>query len=118
MAWDVEWTAEAGAWYRDLEFDDMNHVAEAIARLAEVGPRLGRPTVDRIKGSRYHHMKELRPVGGHMRALFAFDPRRVAVVLVGGDKTGDWTGWYHRHIRIADALYDDHLARLRAEGLI
>ncbi len=54
-------------------------------------------------------MKELRSVGGHLRALFAFDPRRRAVILLGGDKTNDWTGWYKRNIPVADKLYDRHL---------
>lgn len=51
-------------------------------------------------------MKELRSSGGNLRALFAFDPRRRAVVLVGGDKTGDWSGWYKRNIPRADRRYD------------
>lgn len=54
-------------------------------------------------------MKELRSFGGHLRALFAFDPRRRGIVLRGGDKTNDWIGWYKRNIPIADDLYDDYL---------
>ena len=60
-------------------------------------------------------MKELRSVGGHLRALFCFDPVRNAIVLIGGDKTDDWTGWYERTIPRADDLYDDYLAALRSE---
>lgn len=69
--------------------------------------------MDSIKGSRHSNMKELRSFGGHLRALFAFDPKRQAIVLLGGDKTGDWTGWYERNIPLADDLYDDYLAFLR-----
>lgn len=54
-------------------------------------------------------MKELRSFGGHLRALFALDPKRRAIVLMGGDKTGDWTGWYERNIPAADQLYDHYL---------
>jgi hypothetical protein len=68
-------------------------------------------------------MKELR-AGRSLRALFAFDPRRIAILLVGGDKGPDdpespnWNAWYHRFVPIADDLYDDHLRELRSEGLI
>lgn len=63
-------------------------------------------------------MKELRSVGGHLRALFCFDPVRNAIVLTGGDKTDDWTEWYERTIPRADDLYDDYLAELRSEGVL
>jgi hypothetical protein len=60
-------------------------------------------------------MKELRSFGGHLRALFIFDPQRIAIVLLGGDKRGDWTGWYQHNIPIADDLYDDRLKTVRKE---
>jgi len=62
-------------------------------------------------------MKELRSFGGHLRALFAFDPKRRAIVLLGGDKRGDWTGWYERNIPIADDHYDEHLRKPRRRTL-
>ena len=61
-------------------------------------------------------MKELRPRGGQLRVLFAFDPRRTAILLVGGDKTNEWSAWYERAIPEADRLYDEHLAERREEG--
>lgn len=61
-------------------------------------------------------MKELRSAGGHLRALFAFDPRRRAVVLLGGDKSGDWNRWYTRNVPVADKIYDRHLRSLGEEG--
>ncbi|MDQ6776003.1 MAG: type II toxin-antitoxin system RelE/ParE family toxin [Actinomycetota bacterium] len=91
-------------------------IRTAIERLKEGGPSLGRPSVDSIKRSRHHNMKELRSAGGNLRALFTFDPQRRAVVLVGGDKTGDWKGWYKRNIPRADRLYDRHLRNLGKEG--
>jgi len=53
---------------------------------------------------------------GHLRALFAFDPRRRAIILLGGDKSGDWTGWYERNVPRADALYDEYLDTIDEEG--
>lgn len=64
-------------------------------------------------------MKELRASrGGALRVLFAFDPRRHAILLLGGDKSGQWNAWYRRAIPEADALYEIHLEELRAEGSI
>ncbi len=94
-----------------LEDQDANRIAAALDELERRGPTLGRPFVDGVKGSRHHNMKELRSVGGHLRALFAFDPRRRAVVLLGGDKSADWKGWYRRNIPVADRLYDRHLGK-------
>ncbi len=83
--------------------------------LAATGPTLGRPLVDRIKGSAYHNMKELRPAsagGSEVRILFIFDPRRQAILLTAGDKAGDWKGWYQRNIPLAEERCSEHLARL------
>jgi hypothetical protein len=90
-------------------------VEEAIDHLAREGPRLGRPLVDRIKGSRHHNMKELRPASAgrsEVRILFAFDPQRHAILLVVGDKSGDWRGWYERNVPVADRRFDEHLTEL------
>jgi len=79
-------------------------------------PGLGRPWVDTLEGSRHANMKELRARGGHIRVLFAFDPVRVAILLLGGDKRDRWAAWYEQAIPEADGLYDEHLAELRDEG--
>ena len=75
---------------------------------------LGRPLVDRIEGSRYHNMKELRPPGRtqHIRILFIFDPRRAAVLLLGGDKKGHWERWYLRSIPEAERRYERYLLEI------
>ena len=112
MPWDVELTPEAERWYMRLDQRDANRIAAAIDKLEERGPGLGRPFVDSVKRSRYHNMKELRSRGGHLRALFAFDPRRTAIVLVGGDKTDNWQGWYARNVARADQLYARHLKEI------
>jgi hypothetical protein len=114
--WEVEFTPEAERWVRRLVGRDANRVALAVEQLQIHGPNLGRPHVDSIRGSRHRNMKELRSVGGHLRALFAFDPRRRAVILLGGDKTHDWRGWYLRNTPLADKLYDRHLRSIGDRG--
>lgn len=94
-------------------------VAAAVEILKDSGPSLGRPLVDTIKGSRHSNMKELRPgATGTLRVLFAFDPRRHAILLIGGDKTGRWQEWYDEILPVADDLYDAHLQALRDEGVL
>ena len=118
MAWEIEYTDEFGAWWEELDRATRRRIISAVEVLEERGPGLGRPLVDTISGSRHANMKELRPIGGGIRILFAFDPRRMAILLLGGDKTGRWNQWYIEMIPIADQLYDEHLATLRKEGLI
>lgn len=86
----------------------------AVVLLEERSPALGRPVVDSIESSRHRNTKELR--AGSIRALFALDPLRRAIVLVGGDKRDDWTGWYERSIPRADDLLDAHLDSMRKES--
>jgi hypothetical protein len=114
--WTVVLTPEAQRWMHGLDARDRRRMAVALDDLERGGPALGRPRVDAVRGSRHRNMKELRSVGGHLRALFAFDQRRRAIVLVGGDKTNDWSGWYRRNIARADALYDRHQRAQGKEG--
>ena len=113
MRYDVYFTAEAEAWMLALDDTDYDAIMARIKLLEERGPSIGRPVVDSIEGSRHPNMKELR--AGSMRALFAFDPLRRAILLVGGDKRGDWTGWYERNVPRADDLLDAHLESLQEE---
>lgn len=114
--WEVEYTDEFEVWWDQLSEDDQERTRAAVEILEEAGPALGRPLVDTLEGSRLLNMKELRPRGGHLRVLFAFDPRRVAILLLGGDKSGRWKAWYVEAIPAAEQLYEEHLAQLRAEG--
>ncbi len=91
-------------------------IAASLDELERRGPALRRPHVGAIKGSRHQNMKELRSFGGNLRALFAFDPERRAVVLVGGDKTNNWKGWYAENIPRADRMYDQHLRNIGKGG--
>ncbi|CAM3508774.1 type II toxin-antitoxin system RelE/ParE family toxin [Occultella aeris] len=112
MAWNVVLVDEVDQWFLALaQADyDIDTVAAAIDLLEEHGPNLGRPVADRVKGSKRHNMKELRPSGTSIRILFIFDPNRNAVLLVAGDKTGNWSGWYERNIPVAEERYDAWLA--------
>lgn len=85
----------------------------AIDKLEADGPTLGRPLVDRIKGSKLHALKELRPgsTGAtEVRILFIFDPERQAVLLIAGDKSGQWSDWYTDNILVAEQRYARWLA--------
>jgi hypothetical protein len=118
--WEVEGTDEFAAWYSALTPEQQDELAARIELLQQQGPGLKRPAVGAIRGSRHApQMKELRvSAQGKLRVLFAFDPRRTAILLLGGDKTGQWERWYETAIPEADSLYDDYLAELRAQGLI
>lgn len=113
--WKVELTPEAQRWYSGLRGEEKSRVTAALDELQSKAPAIGRPFVDSIKRSRHQNMKELRG-GTNLRALFVFDPGRRAVVLVGGDKAGNWKGWYKQNIPRADRLYDRHLQDLGKEA--
>jgi hypothetical protein len=104
------------AWFDQVIFSDdqLAHLATtALLTLRENGPTLGRPFVDHIKGSRLKNLKELRFGSnelGAFRVLFVFDPQRTAVLLVSGEKSGQWSRWYARAIRTAEERYAQYLA--------
>ena len=108
-------TGQVRDWLHALRSGDpvtRRLVAEAIDRLMDEGPSLGRPLADRIAGSRLHNLKELRPGSSgasEVRILFIFDPVRNAVLLVAGDKSGRWKEWYAEAIPAAEALYEAYL---------
>lgn len=119
--WEVEGTDEFADWYQRLSDEQAGAIDARIDMLQDVGPDLGRPVVDSIKGSRHHNMKELRcSKDGALRVLFAFDPIRRAVLLLGGNKADEsaWGEWYRTAIPHADELYDIYLSELREEGLL
>ncbi|MEV6923212.1 type II toxin-antitoxin system RelE/ParE family toxin [Dactylosporangium sp. NPDC051485] len=95
-------------------------VGQAIQHVIQGrGPDEGRPLVDRIKGSNLHNLKELRPASTgatEVRILFLFDPERQMVLLVAGDKAGNWQRWYEVAIPLAEARYAEYLAALNEVG--
>lgn len=119
MSWDVEYTDEFGKWWTGLSEEEQVSLAASVRLLEERGPTLGFPHSSGINGSKHSHMRELRTQheGRPLRTLYAFDPCRSAILLIGGDKTGD-DRWYDVNIPVADRLYDEHLEQLREEGLI
>ena len=119
MTWDVGYTNEFGDWWAGLAEGEQEDVTVVVELLAEYGPRLPFPYSSGVSGSRHGHMRELRvQTGGRPERVFdAFDPRRSAILLIGGDKTGD-DRFYERFVPLADGLYDEHLKELKDEGLI
>lgn len=112
--WDVEFTDLFESWWETLSADEQQAIDAAVRVLEQRGPGLGRPLVDRVERSRHANMKELRI--GTIRVLFAFDPRRTAILLIGGDKRDRWQQFYVQAIRLADRLFDEHLAEFEREG--
>ncbi len=119
MSWNVEITDEFESWWNNLSEGEQDDVAAVIGLLEGKGPSLPFPFSSGIKGSRHSHMRELRVqhAGTPYRVLYAFDPRRCAILLIGGNKTGN-DRWYTELIPFADRLYDEHLEALKREGLI
>jgi hypothetical protein len=119
VASEVEYTDEFGDWWAVLTETQQDRVAATVRLLAARGPSLPFPYSSGVNGSRHQHMRELRVQsrGNPLRIFYAFDPRRTAILLIGGDKTGN-DRFYEQYVPLADALYDAYLEELRAEGLI
>jgi len=111
---EIEATEDAEEFLMSLDSKTFARVAAAIDQLADKGPALGRPLVGHLTGSRHHNLKEVRV--GTIRIIFAFDPRRVAVLLVAGDKVGQWNEWYRTAIPRAEELLDEHLEQMEDTG--
>ena len=119
MAWEVEFTDEFEDWWNDLDEGEQESVAAVEGLLEAKGPTLEFPYSSAITTSRHNHMRELRIQhrGEPYRVLYAFDPRRAAILLLGGHKGGD-DRWYETYVPKADDIYDEHIAQLISEGLI
>jgi hypothetical protein len=114
MAWEVEFSDEFEQWWDGLTGEEQDSIDPVIYLLEERGPALTRPHADTIKGSAYSNMRELRVQhqGRPIRILYAFDPRRSAYLIIGGDKTGN-DRWYGEMIPIADTVYRKHIEELK-----
>jgi hypothetical protein len=117
MLWSIEYTDEFGVWWDGLSDAEQESVAASVGLLERLGPDLPFPHSSGVVGSRHGRMRELRIQhrGRPLRVLYAFDPRRVALLLVGGDKTGD-RRWYDEFVPIADRIYSAHIAALKREN--
>ncbi len=113
MAWEVEFSDEFGLWWEGLNPAEQKSVDFTVSLLQEVGPTLRMPHSSGVGMSRHPHMRELRiqHEGRPYRVLYAFDPRRAAILLIGGDKTGN-NRWYEEYVPRADEIYDQHLGEL------
>jgi hypothetical protein len=114
VAREIEFTDEFGEWWDGLTAEEQNSIADGVYVLEELGPALTRPLADTVRGSEYPNMRELRiqHQGRPYRVLYAFDPRRVGVLLIGGDKTGN-SRWYEEFVPRADAIYSRHLREIK-----
>lgn len=119
MPYEVEVTDEWLEWFHQLTPEEQEELAASVGLLETKGPHLPFPHGSKVTSSRHSHMRELRTQvhGKPFRTLYAFDPRRVAILLIGGDKTGH-DRWYEVFVPRADDLYDEHLEILEEEGLI
>ncbi len=116
MAWEVQFSDEFGEWWEGLSAAEQKSVDFSVGLLAEAGPTLKMPHSSGIEISRHSHMRELRiqHEGRPYRVLYAFDPRRAAMLLIGGDKTGN-NRWCEEYVPLADDIYDQHLRELAGE---
>jgi hypothetical protein len=115
--WEIYLTDEVRDWVAALDERSHKLVAQAIDILADRGPSLGRPMVDHVEYSTVQNLKELRPGSAgrsEVRILFVFDPWRSAILLVAGDKAGNWQQWYRHAIPRAEQLLEMYLKE-RAE---
>jgi hypothetical protein len=121
VGFEVEGTDDFATWYLSLQPTEQAAIDVRIDLLTEHGPNLKRPVVGAVVGSKFDpQMKELRASVGTsvLRVLFMFDPRRTAILLLGGNKSGQWRAWYRTAIPEADRLYDVYLEELRDEGML
>jgi hypothetical protein len=116
--WEVDFHPEFESECRDLPEAIQDELFARLGKLTEFGPDLGRPDVDTLQGSSFKNMKELRfQLDGLWRFAFAFDTKRRAIVLVGGDKQGERSSrFYSRLIKTADARLAAHIAELKRTG--
>ena len=119
MSCEVEYTDEFGIWWQTLSEAQQEDVTAIVTLLEEKGAQLPFPYTSGIEGSKYTHMREMRVQSrtNPIRILYAFDPRRMAILLLGGNKRSD-KRWYKVHVPLAEKLYKEHLALLKKERLI
>lgn len=116
MAWEVEFTDEFGEWWGGLSENAQDDMAFGVNLLREHGPALTRPYADTVRDSDFPNMRELRVQheGRPFRVLYAFNPHRTGILLIGGDKTGN-PRWYREFVPKADAIYAQHLREIGEE---
>jgi len=116
MAWEVEYTDEFEAWWVDLDEGEQIDIDAVVGILEEKGPHLPYPYSSDVKGTKYGSIRELRIQHKEKpyRILYAFDPRRTAILLIGGKKAGGQR-WYEKYVPLAERIYEKHLKTLKNE---
>ncbi len=119
MNWEIEYTNEFDIWWQTLREEQQDDIVSVVQLLEEKGTQLPFPYSSDVKNSKNSHLRELRIQSGGkpIRIFYAFDPRRVAILLIGGNKTGD-KRFYDKYIPIADRLYEEYIQEISREGLI
>ncbi|MGA2655347.1 MAG: type II toxin-antitoxin system RelE/ParE family toxin [Gammaproteobacteria bacterium] len=117
--WEIEYTDEFELWWDTLDESTQDAIAVSVGILEKVGINLGFPRSSSVKNGKIAHLRELRIQhrGRPYRILYAFDPRRVCILLIGGDKTGN-ENWYEEYVPLAEQLYEIHINTLKHERLI
>ena len=115
--WNVEFTDEFEEWWNSLNEDEQEAVAILVNLLRKEGIALKFPYSSDVKQSRHGNMRELRSqCKGHpLRTFYAFDPRRTAILLIGGDKTGN-DDFYNKIVPKADKIFDEYLKEIQEEN--
>jgi len=112
----AKFSSEFEQWWNSLSAAEQKSVDFTVSLLQELGPMPKMPHSAGVERSRHKHMRELRiqHEGRPYRVLYAFDPRRTAMLLIGGDKTGK-DRWYEQYVPLADAVYECHLREIEDE---
>ena len=115
--WEVEYTDEFGEWWDTLSEDEQDAVDYSVCLLESEGPLLKFPYSSNIRQSKHSSMRELRSQckGQPLRTFYIFDPRRTAILLIGGNKTGD-DRFYDEMVPVADKIYDNYLKEIQEEN--
>jgi hypothetical protein len=109
MSWSAERTAEFDRWWQMLTDSEQRKLVASVEALQELGPSAGRPALQHEGVASLRALYRVNQCTQTMRIFFAFDPRRVAILLIGGDKAGKTKRFYKRMIPAADRIFDRHL---------
>ncbi|GHU93841.1 toxin RelE [Spirochaetia bacterium] len=112
--WEIEYTDEFEDWWDTLSLAEQEAVTYSVNLLRQAGPSLPYPYSSSVETSKHSKMRELRSQcgGDPLRTFYAFDPRRTAILLIGGKKTGN-NRFYEEYVPIADKIYDQYLKEIR-----
>ena len=111
-SWDIQLSHQVLDWLESEPVSIRERVDVVLSVLAAHGPNLGRPLVDSVSGSRIRNLKELRVLSSRdhaIRILFCFTPARIALLLVAGDKSNNWSSWYQEAIQEAEEIYERYV---------